>query len=203
LRRFFVFALRAVTFGLLCAGLLGGCAATSTAQEPAAPAAAASPAPAAAPAFALDGRIAVRYGEESLSGKFAWTHAPERDQLSLATPLGNQLAQIMRDAAGVTLINSRQEQYRAPDVETLTEQQLGWRLPLVGLTDWIRGRAQDARSPVTRDTQGRLTELKEAGWVIAYTYNGADTLPQRLILNYPRAEKPLEIRLALDGWGAP
>jgi outer membrane lipoprotein LolB len=156
-----------------------------------------------AQSFALEGRIAVRYGEESLSGKFAWTHAPARDQLSLATPLGNQLAQIVRDGSGVLLTNSRQEQYRAPDVETLTEQQLGWRLPLLGLTDWVRGQSQSPQSAAVRDPQGRLTELKEAGWVIAYTYNGADTLPQRLILGYPRAEKPLEIRLVVDSWSAP
>lgn len=188
--------IRGTSAGLLCAGLLAGCASTS-------PAPGASAAQVSAQSFALEGRIAVRYGEESLSGKFNWTHAPARDQLSLATPLGNQLAQIVRDGGGVLLTNSRQEQYRAPDVETLTEAQLGWRLPLLGLTDWVRGQAQSQQSPATRDPQGRLTELKEAGWVIAYTYNGADTLPQRLILGYPRAEKPLEIRLVVDGWSAP
>ncbi len=184
--------------GLLCAGLLAGCANFGQA-----PTSALSATQVSAQSFALEGRIAVRYGEESLSGKFAWTHAPARDLLSLATPLGNQLAQIVRDDGGVVLTNSRQEQYRAPDVETLTEQQLGWRLPLLGLTDWVRGQAQSPQSAAVRDPQGRLTELKEAGWVIAYTYNGADTLPQRLILSYPPAEKPLEIRLAVDSWSAP
>jgi outer membrane lipoprotein LolB len=151
--------------------------------------------------FSLDGRIAVRYGEESLSGKFSWAHAPATDNLSLATPLGNQIAQIVRDAGGVVLTNSRQEQFRARDVESLTEAQLGWRLPLAGLVDWVYGRPGSAGAQAQRDAAGRLTQLREAGWVIDYSYADAGPRPQRLILSYPRAEKPLEIRLVVDIWG--
>jgi len=182
---------------LIVGGALAGCA-TSPPE--------ASPAPAAAEpleqarGFDLDGRIAVHYGDESLSGKFTWSHAPESDQVSLATPLGNQLAQIVRDGAGVTLTNSRRERYSAPDVESLTDAQLGWRLPLTGLTEWVRGRAQGAGAESQRDPAGRLSRLKESGWVIDYSYAGAGRQPQRLVLNYPRAEKPLEIRLVIDTW---
>jgi outer membrane lipoprotein LolB len=153
--------------------------------------------------FAVDGRISVKYGDQSLSGKFAWSHARDRDELSLATPLGTQLAQIVRDDTGVVLTNSRQEQVRAADVESLTESQLGWRLPLVGLADWVRGRAQAGAAAVARrDDAGRLAELKESGWVIEYSYGDPPELPRRLILNYPQAEKPLEIRLVIDTWDA-
>ena len=178
------------------AALLAACAAPgpgggAATQPPAAPAAKAG-------VFSLEGRIAVHYGEESLSGKFAWSHAPESDRVSLATPLGNQIAQIVRDAGGVVLTNSRQEQFRAPDVETLTEQQLGWNLPLTGLTDWVHGRPGGRAPQMQRDAAGRITQLKEAGWVIDYAYPDNSPQPQRLILNYPRAEKPLEIRLVID-----
>jgi outer membrane lipoprotein LolB len=180
---------------LCAAALLGGCASTAPQGGHEGGAMRAAD----ARSFSLEGRIAVRYGEESLSGKFAWTHADAADNLSLATPLGNQIAQIARDSAGVTLTNSRQEQFRAPDVESLTEAQLGWRLPLAGLTDWVRGRA-GAAAQSQRDAGGRLTQLKQDGWVIDYTYQEANPQPQRLILNYPRAEKPLEIRLVIDTW---
>ena len=43
----------------------------------------------------------MRYGEESLSGKIAWVHSSARDEISLASPLGNQLALIVREPAGV------------------------------------------------------------------------------------------------------
>jgi len=178
--------------------LLAACATQGPTSPVAAPPAAVQPA---AQAFAAEGRISVHYGEQSLSGKFTWTHAPQRDELGLATPLGNQLAQIVRDPSGVQLTNSRQERYSAPDVESLTETQLGWRLPLAGLTDWVQGRPREAdATAASRDGAGRLLQLREAGWVIDYSYAGAATLPQRLILNYPRAEQALEIRLVLDTW---
>jgi outer membrane lipoprotein LolB len=154
--------------------------------------------------FAIEGRISVKYGDQSLSGKFDWSHSQERDELNLATPLGTQVAQIVRDGAGVLLTNSRQEQYRAPDVESLTERQLGWRLPLVGLADWVRGRAQEgATAQARRGENGRLAELRESDWVIEYSYGDPPNLPRRLILNYTKAGKPLEIRLVIDTWSAP
>ena len=178
--------------------LLAACAT----QGPAGPGSSSAAMQPAVQAFAAEGRISVRYGEQSLSGKFTWTHATGRDELGLATPLGNQLAQIVRDPSGVQLTNSRQERYSAPDVESLTEAQLGWRLPLAGLTDWVQGRPREASAAASRDDAGRLLQLKEAGWVIDYSYAGAATLPQRLILSYPRAEQALEIRLVLDTWEA-
>ncbi|HEX4329639.1 MAG TPA: lipoprotein insertase outer membrane protein LolB [Burkholderiales bacterium] len=154
-----------------------------------------------AESFALEGRLSVHYGDDSLSGKFSWTHAPEQDEVNLASPLGNQIAQIVRDRAGVTLTNSNKQQFHARDVETLTETRLGWRMPLAGLIDWVRGRPQGATAAVQRDAAGRPASIKEDGWVVELSYDGEARQPQRLFLNYTRAEKPLDIRIAIDTRG--
>jgi outer membrane lipoprotein LolB len=150
--------------------------------------------------FAIEGRVSVRYGEESVSGRIAWTHTPDRDDLRLASPLGNQLAGIVRDARGVTLTDSDQARFDAADVETLTEQRLGWRLPLGGLIDWIRARSGSG-GEAQRDGAGRLIRLREAGWNIEFAY-ADDTArrPRRLIMSHGREGQPLEIRLAIDNW---
>ena len=157
--------------------------------------------------FALEGRVAVRYGAENVSGRIAWTHDPARDEIGLASPLGNQLARLVRAADGVTLTDGRQEIFRAADAESLTQQRLGWRLPLAGLTDWVQGRiaagttADQAASEVQRDIAGRLSFLMQSGWRIDYSYED-DTarLPKRLILQYLKAVEPLEIRLVIERW---
>jgi len=183
--------------GLIALACLAGCAGTAPrGGAPAAPAGAIQ-----GQGFALEGRISVHYGEDSLSGKFAWNHTEQSDELSLASPLGNQLAQIVRDNAGVTLTNSNRQQFHARDVESLTEARLGWRLPLAGLTDWVRGRPQGKAAEIERDTGGRISRMKENGWLIEYGYEGENKQPQRLFLNYTRAEKPLDIRLAIDTRG--
>ncbi len=148
--------------------------------------------------FSIEGRVSVVYGSDSLAGKMAWDHRPARDEISLASPLGNQLALIVRDDTGVVLTDSRQQQFRANDAEALTEQQLGWRLPLAGLTDWVRARATVA-GVTRRDAAGRLIGLSEAGWEIEFSYESdAARQPRRLVMRYMRAERPLEIRLLID-----
>jgi len=172
--------------------MLAGCATPGLPPEPA-------PAQAVSESFAIEGRVSVRYGEESLSGKIAWSHSATRDEISLASPLGNQLAQIVRAPAGVVLTDANQVRYQATDVETLTERHLGWRLPLAGLSDWVRARP-DTAAVTRRDASGRPIHVAEAGWDIDFDYDGTARLPRRLIMIFTRAERPLEIRLVIDNW---
>ncbi|MBL8382017.1 MAG: outer membrane lipoprotein LolB [Burkholderiales bacterium] len=148
-------------------------------------------------AFEIEGRVSVRYGDESLAGRLAWVHARGRDEIGLASPLGNQIAQIVRSPGEVVLIDAQQQRHRAADAESLTERQLGWRLPLTGLTDWVRARST---APGQRDARGRLVALSEAGWQIAFSYDADATLPRRLVLSYAGGDRPLEIRLVIDAW---
>lgn len=191
---------RTLCVAALACVLLAACTGPGTRQETCQAGVSGCAAPGAP--FSAEGRISVRYGDQSLSGKFTWSHNASRDELGLASPLGNQLARIVRDASGVVLTNSDRQSFRAADVESLTEARLGWRLPLAGLTDWVRGRPQGSGGQARRDEGGRLTELKEAGWVIEYSYGDPPGLPRRLILTYPPAQKPLEIRLVIDSWNA-
>lgn len=158
--------------------------------------------------FTLAGRISVNYGTQNVSGKVQWTHEAARDDIALASPLGTQVARLLRDGAGVTLTDSEQGVYRAADAETLTQERLGWRLPLTGLADWVRGRAHgSAPQALRRDEQGRIAYLDESGWRIEYAHAedapAAASLPRRLIMRYLRSAEPLEIRLVIDQWGAP
>ena len=158
--------------------------------------------------FALEGRISVVYGSQNLSGKIGWSHAPVADEINLASPLGTQVARLQRDAGGVTLTDSERNIHRAADAETLTLQRLGWRLPLAGLTDWVRARpAGAAPQEVRRDAQGRLEWLAESDWHIEYAYDDSGAaparLPRRLFMRYVKAAEPLEIRLVIDQWSVP
>ena len=190
--------------GMVATALLAGCAWMAAPQRPAVPDA----------GFALEGRVAVRYGSENLSGRIAWTHERSdrglpgqaddktRDDIGLASPLGNQLARLLRDATGVTLTDSNQQIFRAADAESLTEQRLGWRLPLAGLADWVRGRASGGvAAEVQRDAAGRIGMLAQSDWRIEYSYeDDLARLPKRLIMQYLKAAEPLEIRLVIERW---
>ena len=120
-------------------------------------------------AFHLSGRVAVKYGTEAASGKISWQHDPGSDELLLSTPLGQGVARIVRSDGMVSLTTSDHKQYQASDVESLTEQVLGWRLPLAGLPDWVRGRAAPGTPAQTQAgpgaTPGRVEAIGLAGGV--------------------------------------
>ncbi len=147
--------------------------------------------------FELAGRIAVRYRNEAAGGNLAWRHTRESDEMLITTPIGSSVARIVRTGAVVVLTTSDGREYRAADAESLTEQTLGFRLPLAGLADWVRGRPVDAQPAVfRRDAQGRLAVLEQSGWRVEYQAFRPDGLPARLRLDYPG----IELRLAIHEW---
>jgi len=147
--------------------------------------------------FELSGRIAVKYGDESSSGNVAWRHRSDGDEMLISSPLGQGIARIVRRGDAVTLTTSEPRDYHASNAELLTEEVLGFRLPLVGLSDWVRGRPAPGPSRARRDEQGRLAELEQSGWRIEYLAYGEDgRLPARMRLLYPG----LELRLAISAW---
>ena len=145
--------------------------------------------------FELHGKLAARYREESFSGAVAWRHARESDEMLITSPLGSGVARIVREGDKVTLTTAEPREYHASDAEALTEQVLGFRLPLAGLADWVRGQAADAPRPIQTFADGRLKTLEQGGWKIEYQAYEGDR-PARLRLLYPG----IELRLAISEW---
>lgn len=146
--------------------------------------------------FDLSGRLAARYGKDGFTGNIAWRHAPSADEMLITSALGAGVARIVRDGDSVVLTTAEPREYRARDAETLTEEVLGFRLPLAGLADWVRGRpSNEAQAKVERDAEGRLRSLEERGWKIDYQ-EYAGKLPSRMRLTYP----DIELRLAISEW---
>ncbi|MEW6688423.1 MAG: lipoprotein insertase outer membrane protein LolB [Pseudomonadota bacterium] len=147
--------------------------------------------------FDLAGRFAVQYRDEAASGSVAWRHAADGDEMLLSSPFGQGLARLVRTREMVTLTTSEGRDASAADAEELTERLLGFRIPLGGLADWVRGRPAAAPPPalVRRDAAGRLAELEQSGWRVEYLEYAA-ALPARLKLSYPG----LELRLAISEW---
>ena len=153
---------------------------------------------AAAPSFELAGRLAALHGSESFSGNLAWRHAADGDELLITSPLGQGVARIVRKDNAVVLTTAEPKEYRASDVESLTEQVLGYRLPLAGLADWVRGQPSE-RMPVSRIDKapdGKLLSLEQGGWTIDYQeYQGERPYRMRL-----QRSGGIELRLAISEW---
>lgn len=154
------------------------------------------PFPDEAPAFELSGRVAVRYGTESATGRAEWRHARGADDLVISSPLGQGIAELTRRGDTYTLVTSDGRRYTAEDVEALTESVLGWRLPLEGLPDWVRARPLPRAPAETKVEDGRLARLAQSGWTIEYLEYGENALPRRMRLT----RDALDIRLVIEEW---
>ena len=172
-------------FALLCAALLlvGGCAQLETKAPQDVE-------------FDLSGRLAARYGNEAFTGNLAWRHARSADEMLISSTMGAGVARLVRDGSSVVLTTAEPKEYRASDAEALTEEVLGFRVPLSGLADWVRGRPS-TESPASAEyaPDGRLRSLKQQGWNIEYLEYAGD-LPSRMRLTYPN----IELRLAISQW---
>lgn len=148
--------------------------------------------------FSLEGRFSLRQEERNHSGRLSWKHSGEGDELLLASPFGQGIAEIVVNADMATLTTNDGKVYSASDAPTLTEQILGYRLPLTLLADWVRGRNAGAEV-VERDAHGRALRLRHEDWRIEYGYDGDDPLapPGRL---FAERAGVFELRLRIDEW---
>jgi len=151
-------------------------------------------------AFAIEGRLSARSPAQAVAVHFTWAHDPPRDELAVATPLGQTVAELSGDGAAgrveVRLPDGRRDEAR--DWTTLTERSLGFPLPVDGLAAWVRGAPRDGVAHSAEpDALGRLIVLRQDGWEIVYAYaDDASRRPNRLRLSYP----DVDVRIVIDAW---
>ena len=151
--------------------------------------------------FTLQGRIGVQTDGQGFSGSLHWQHNTTNDDIALYSPLGGQVANIKKTTGQVTLEDAKGNSVSAADAETLTQNALGWQLPLAGLADWSLGRPTTSPiKAITWDEQGFLSTLRQDGWDIEYqnySEQNGQFLPSKIIL---KSEK-VNLKLLVEKWG--
>lgn len=159
----------------------------------------------------VSGRISVHYKdlntdhEESLHGRFDWVQSKEQIELSLLDPLGQSVALIRSNAANDAAISPRSSltlrdgrEFKGTTPEDLSEQALGWRLPLRGLSHWLDGQPAPGQAELVPDTGNTGMQLAQDGWNISYPGLTSGSLPRRLDLSYPGPPVQVELKLVID-----
>jgi outer membrane lipoprotein LolB len=146
--------LRLAACGLASLFLLAGCATVGQ--------------PAPAGGDTITGKLSVRVDASdaaparSESGSFELKGSPQAGQLNLSSPLGQVMAQA-RWAGQRAWLATAQGETAYPDLETLTQEILGERLPVAALFDWLRGRPW-AGAP-SRTVSGGAG-FEQLGWAV-------------------------------------
>jgi len=181
---------RALGAAIAAALLAAGCA------TPVAP-----PAQPGALASSWSGRFAVTWSEpadppreERASGRFLLRETDGRTQLDVFSPFGQTLARAVASPSGAVLETSDGARHEAPSAEALTEQVLGWRVPVGRLADWLRGGPRGSAPPAS---------FQDGGWSVSVDEADTDERPRRLTLRWPTEPAParsrrVTIRLVVD-----
>ncbi len=164
-----------------------------------------APVPAPAPvnvevAFDAAGRLSARRGNDGAAVHFTWAHSADADRFDVATPLGQVVARMRGNGAGVRVERPGEAPVAYSDWSALTREVLGVAIPVDGLASWIQGApTSPAAFDIERDAGGRPVVLRQQGWEIVYTYAevGAPVRPTRLVMRYPDSE-PIEVRVVVD-----
>jgi outer membrane lipoprotein LolB len=150
--------------------------------------------------FSLQARIGVQTEGKGFSGSLHWQHYADHDDIALFSPLGGQVASIQKNGNAVTLTDANGHIQTAVDAETLTQNLLGWRLPLQGLANWSLGRPHSKPiQALSLDERGLISRLQQDGWLIRYDhyseYNG-HLLPSKISLH----NEKLSLKILIEEW---
>ena len=154
------------------------------------------------PDRAYSGRFAVTtaLGEqrENVSGRFNLEIRGPQQIVELASPLGTTVARVEIEPGGARATGAQMQEVRGADADMLTQQLLGWPLPVSGLVDWIEGRPVPTRVARVEREGGRVVLLEQDGWTIRLPeYSEATARPRRLVLERPAAANTPSVVLRL------
>lgn len=188
---------------LLGAVLLGACAVGPTAGPPGERWESRRAALTALQDWSLTGNMGVLTAEQGWHASFQWTQEEQGYQIDLIGPFGQGRVHIAGDAQGVQVRTADGQALTATDPEQLLADAIGVRIPVAGLSYWVRG-LPDPRQPsvLAGDSLGRLTRLEQGGWVVEYPRYmpvAALELPAQI-----RARKgDLSVKIVIQQWRLP
>ena len=145
--------------------------------------------------YAISGRFSVKDIKGSgYSASFGWMHEGAHDQLDITNMLGQTLARVELDAAGVHYFGADGKAKSAEDIAQLTDRELGWQLPAEGLRYWLLGLADPARSAQWGSGETGPT-LEQDGWHIQFDA-APPAAPKAIILARPE----VRVRILVSEW---
>lgn len=156
----------------------------------------------------VGGRLSVRYQQngqpQSLQGKFLWEQQSEQTDITLYSPLGQTIATIAISPGLAVMTQSDGEKRQAPNVTALTQQALGWPMPVDDLRYWLQGFVQSDEGRLQQASPDQASGFQSNGWQVRYvSWQRHENVmyPKRVDLERSTTEAgDIVLRLVIDEW---
>ena len=141
---------------------------------------------------------------DAWTGRFTLEVDAQSLTLDLVSPLGSTIARFETDAREARLLVPADGGVRVEhgsDAQVLSEQVLGWSLPVAGMPDWVEGRPSNDRPYRALPADGDKTRFEQDGWSVTVEPPAQDRPGRRLQMDRGgQAGTPdVALRVVLDG----
>lgn len=155
-------------------------------------------------AFSRTGRFALTITDESgrpqaVQGGFSWLDKNGRFVLDLTNPLGSTEARVEGRPGAASLTRADGRRLQASDPDALAAEAFGGPVPVIGMRNWLRGRAPGNPEPddMVLDDQGRPTSFVHGEWRVKLSRY--DTLgPQLLVMERIEPGRRIVLRIVIN-----
>lgn len=152
----------------------------------------------------VSGRIAIQHAREGWNATLHWRQNGDEYVVRLSAPLGRGTVELSGSDAGVSMRTADNRLLHADSPEALMQDNLGWHVPLRGLSFWVRGLPEPGSRPeeMSFDANGRVQDLRQDGWHVSYERyrtEGSWDLPGKMTLE----NRDLRVRLVISNWIVP
>jgi len=152
----------------------------------------------------MDSRIFIQTKEDGFSSSIRWIQQDQSYQLHFSAPFSQGIYHLTGDPEKVSIHLPDNTEQSARDPETLMKKTLGFRLPVSGLSYWLRGLPypDEPDRNIILDRNERLSELKQAGWNIRisrYIHKNGYYLPTKLKME----NRHLKMKMVVNKWIIP
>ena len=106
---------------------------------------------------------------DAWTGRFTLQVDARSLTLDLVSPLGATIARFETDTQEARLLvpaNGGVRVEHGPDARALSEQVLGWSLPVAGMADWVEGHPSPARPYQPLEPTAEASRFEQDGWAV-------------------------------------
>ena len=152
----------------------------------------------------MDSRIFIQTKDDGFSSTIRWIQEGSSYQLRFSAPFNQGIYHMTGNPETVSILLPDNTEQSAKDPETLMKKALGFKLPVSGLSYWLRGLPypDDPDRDIILDSNERLSKLEQAGWDIKiskYIHKDGYYLPTKLTME----NKHLKMKMAVGQWILP
>jgi len=122
----------------------------------------------------ITAKLGIRSSEDSGSVTVKWSQLDDDYTIRVSGPLGQGNGIITGNSSFIRIERPNKEAIISMQPDHLIASTLGWQLPITLLPYWVQGHPNPTL-PITKttvDTQGVLTEIKQAGWQLLFFRHG-------------------------------